>query len=97
MKHKSAIAQMYFRERGTCEDVPTSKEYFRLIDIANKIQEDFLEKLNGDEELIKLYNKNIDALMEAQCEDSDNHFFEGFRFGVLMGLDIANENPSSEN
>ena len=59
---KSAILQMYFGERGNCEQIPQSMKYRNLLD-------DFLEQVN--------------------IESAQNHFSEGFRFGLLMGLDVA--------
>ena len=73
---KSAILQMYFGERGNCEQIPQSMKYRNLLD-------DFL-----DSERL-LYNAIASALEQVNIESAQNHFSEGFRFGLLMGLDVA--------
>ncbi len=89
MKNKTALEQMYYGERGQYDSVRASTEYSRLVEIASNLEKEFLEKLNNNKELIKLHKKIIDAYEDASCEEVKNNYFEGFKFGLLMGIDVT--------
>lgn len=91
MKRKSAIMQMHYHERGSYEDVPCSNEYFKLLDEYVKNDSEIRAKLSNFPDLLELYKKANDSFEILNFEDEDNHYLEGFRLGVLMGLDIAGD------
>lgn len=96
MKRKSAIMQMHYCERGSYEDVPCSNEYFKLLDEYVKNDSEIRVKLSEFPNLLELYKKANDSLEILNCESEDNHYLEGFRFGVLIGLDIATDTKNED-
>ena len=88
---KSAIMQMFYGERGHCDLVPCSQEYFRLLNIAAENSNILKEKLKEFPDLLKLYEITNDSIEAMHCESVDNHYLEGFRFGLLMGIDVMRE------
>ena len=87
---KSAILQMFYGERGSMNDVPNSREYSEQLDKFCEAEKDFLEKISGVPDYQALYRQFLENVFELQCRSMDDYFSEGFRFGVLMGLDVAN-------
>ena len=97
MKRKSAIMQMHYCERGSYEDVPCSNEYFKLLDEYVKNDSEIRVKLSEFPNLLELYKKANDSLEILNCESEDNHYLEGFKFGLLMGLEAAEGADYEEN
>ena len=85
----SAIRDMYEKRRGNYESIPLNSEYEKLSREYDKIEEEFLGRFGNIPDLTKSYNKAIDAFMDMEIEYANCHYLEGFRFGVLMGLEIA--------
>ena len=92
----SPIMQMYYGRRGSYEKIPCSKEYFKLLEKVIENDDELREKLSAYPELLKLYKKTNESIEALHCESADNHFAEGFKFGVLMGLDIAGDIDTDE-
>ena len=86
---KSAIEQMCFGLRGTYESVKTSEKYSQLMDKVCQIDNKLTEKLKDDKEMIELYRQFKDAMDETACEECETFYKEGFRFGVLLGIDVS--------
>lgn len=92
--HKSPILQMFLEGRGTADDLVGSTS--ALKEKAKEKRQEFstltqrfTEKLKENGELFDLYEELIIRLEEEYCSECDFHYSEGFRFGVLLGLDIA--------
>lgn len=88
MKNKSAILQMFNKERGHFEEIGTTAEISRLLDIVMDNDNELCEKLKPFPELIALYKKTNVSIESLHCEEGDNFYAEGFRFGFLMALDV---------
>ena len=85
---KSAIEQMCFGLRGTYESVRASEKYSQLMDKVCEFDDKLTEKLKYDKESAELFK---DAIDEASCEECETFYKEGFRFGVLLGIDVSEE------
>lgn len=89
MKYRSPIMQMYYHERGNFEMIRCSKEGARLAGIVDVNDRALEAKLEACPEILALYQKTNESLEDLHSESADNIFAEGFRFGLLMGLDAA--------
>ena len=88
MKKKSMILEMFNGNRGRYDQIPMTEEYWDLVKEAEENENNFLAALNEKEELIELFKKvkeSIEAMWSNECE---SHFCEGFRYGVLLGMDV---------
>ena len=88
-KNTSAIWQMFYLQRGNYENVKLTKRYTKVLGELADLDENFIKLIERDSKLLKLYKEVSEKQDELCAEDAYIHFAEGFRFGVLMGLDIA--------
>lgn len=87
--NKSAIKMMYYGEKGTFDSLKNTPEIKHLLNEINYNEEMLLQKLKKIPEIISQYNKLQDLLSKLNCAESELYYIEGFRFGVLLGLDVA--------
>ncbi len=85
----SAVKDMYEKRRGHYESVPHGEEYEKCLDEVIKCDDEMQEALKKNPKLLQLYKKATDALDALSVVCGDDYYTEGFKFGVLMGLDIA--------
>ena len=89
MKVKSVIRQMFYAQRGDCEHVKSSHEYIELIGIVDELYDKLCEKIKTTPEIWELFLKYKDSLENAHIEQIDNFYEEGFKFGLLMGIEAG--------
>lgn len=89
MEKYSAIKDMYYGRRGDGQLIKPSEEYHKKVGEQYEIAERLKEKLKDDEEGLELLDKMFWVSAGAESEAVDQHYREGFSFGVLMGLEIA--------
>lgn len=90
MKNSDTIREMIHGEKGKIENVKMSEEYSKLLQSFIDVDKEMKEKLKNSPEMLEKYNKAIDAFWAYSSEESTCFYIEGFRFGVLLGLEIAN-------
>ncbi len=89
-KYKSAIRQMFLEGRGDVNSLCDIPEAFQRKDSKlAELEELFAIKSKKFPDLGNLHNEMINELYADTSLECDYHYFEGFRFGVLLGLDIA--------
>lgn len=81
------ISEIFNKRVGGSEKVKLSDEYSFLITKANKLEEILLEKLSKD--CIKDFNNFREALQQAQSEEVDCNYIDGYKLGVIVGLEVA--------
>ena len=89
MERYSAIKDMYYGRRGDGQLIKPSEEYHEQAAKQFEIVEKLKEKLKGDKEGLELIEAFFWASAGAESAAVDQHYCEGFSFGVLMGLEIA--------
>lgn len=89
MKEKSAIRQMLYGQRGNFQLIELTTEYKELKKKYCEIEDEFESKLKEMPELYALYLKVCDANDDKNSEIENTYYAEGFRFGLLIGLDAA--------
>lgn len=88
MKKQSMIMEIYYGDRGRFDQIPMTEEYRELLRVAEEEETRFLSALNETEELKKLFKKTKDSIEALWSNECDSHFCEGFRIGVLLGMDV---------
>lgn len=88
---KSAIKDIFYGFRGHVETMKMPKDENKSISICN-IYEELKEKLTP--ELLALHQKLVDTLENNWSEEIDFYFTEGFKLGILIGIE-CNENNSN--
>ena len=89
MKKYSAILEMFYGRRGEGQLIKTTEEYQKQAEKLADIAERLKEKLKDDEEGFELLEEFFFASAGEESAAVDEHYREGFAFGVLMGMEIA--------
>lgn len=89
MKEKSAIMQMYYGQRGNAGKLKCTSEYGEIIDKANNCYKMLCEKLKDMPEILELLEKYNDYSADAIVLDVGEHYLEGFKFGLLIGIEAG--------
>ena len=89
MKTYSAIREMYYGRRGDGQLIQPNEEYQEQANKLYEIVEKLKDKLKDDETGLALLEEFFWASAGTESAAVDQHYREGFAFGVLMGLDIA--------
>ncbi len=97
MKHKSAIMQMFYGERGSFDCIKHSREYFDINDEVLQVESKINKYFKKDPNALELFKKYDEVVTKLDCKSCDDHFLEGFRFGVLLGIDVLNEPETDKN
>lgn len=66
-----------------------SPEHMELSEKACRLQEELEEKLNDEER--ELLSDLVDTVYEECCSYAQNRFIHGYRLGVLMTMEIFDE------
>ena len=90
MKLKTPILRMYYGEliSPDCVSVNT-KEHEAFLDELIKTDEEIQKLLKRDDTVYALYKKAMDCLGGMMSEEVAVYYAEGFRAGILLGMDIA--------
>jgi hypothetical protein len=89
VKRNSIITELYFEVIEKRENSAVSAECKYLQNKAFKADGEMMKALNGMGELEEKYRQVIDALGDFYIQSGKENFCEGFRMGVLLGLDIS--------
>ena len=88
MKMESAIRQMFFGNVGQKRLTKTTAEESELLKEVVRHETILREKLVDLPELLNLYDELSDSLDTLHSEELIEHYVEGFKFGLLVGLEI---------
>lgn len=88
-KQKTAIMQMFYGERGDSEKIIYSDECKECRNKSYEYYEKLCEKFKDDAEVLELFEKFIDWTERANVEEIDVNFAEGFKFGLLIGIEAG--------
>ena len=85
---KSVILDIFNGERGHRETMKMPDGHFEKSQTADAYDE-LIEKLSP--ELLELHKKFTDALNDDHYEEVNFFFVEGFKLGLLTGIECAEE------
>lgn len=80
---------MLYGKRGNCQLIEYTAEYEQVRQKYYETEETFAAKLKELPEIEDLYRNVLDQYIAVNSEMQDIFYSEGFRFGVLIGLDVA--------
>lgn len=89
MKTKSVISDIFNGVRGHRETMTIPKEERKHIGMVCDIYDELKVKLSP--ELLNLHQKFVDALEGNWSEEVDFYFVEGFKLGLLIGIESMEE------
>lgn len=86
---KSAIRDIFNGLKGHRETMNMPDYDKGNMEIVCNAYDELKEKMSP--ELFSLHRKLVDALEENWCEEVDFHFVEGFKLGILIGMECMEE------
>jgi hypothetical protein len=86
---KSVISDVFYGKIGNYQDIKPTEETKQLTDKI--IECDELLRKNLSDELIVLYEKCISAIDEQNIEELRIHYVEGYKLGLLTGIEVCEE------
>ncbi len=86
---KSMIREIFFGRRGNANNFNLTERESELLDIEGKIAEDLEEKLTPEQ--WELHEKFANAIRNELCEEITQHYIEGFKVGLLLGIECMEE------
>ena len=86
---KSIIRQLFNGQRGMANLMKMTDEEHRLISIVSDTYDELINELTPKQK--ELHDKFIDARDGACCEEADTHYVEGFKLGLLIGIECMEE------
>jgi len=88
---KSIIRHILYGKKGTLDSVRSTKEHDIYLDKVIEHDDELRAKLESNPELLTLYRKVNDSISKLNHESAAAHFAEGFKLGVLLGLELAQD------
>lgn len=92
MKKRSIIRQLLLDDPCSYETIKMGDEYWKIMDAIKEIEKKLDEKVGGDGDFAELIKRYSDALDELALEEAEAFFEKGVKFGVMFGIQVAEEN-----
>ena len=89
MKNQSVIRDMFFGKQGNMDAIKSSRAYKEKLAVTVALDKELQTKLADLPELADLYEKFSDAVLDENSENVLDYYTAGFRFGLLLGLEVA--------
>ena len=90
MNKKSVIIQMFNGQKGSFDNIICSKEYMNILNEVADIESEFTKKLKKSE-LLDSYKNVSECISRLHLQELEDVFIESFKFGVLLGIEVASE------
>jgi len=87
----SVIRQMFFGEKGTCDSINFTEDYYKFLDEVIEYDDELRNKLALMPKLFEAYRKASDAISKLNRESEIIHYTEGFKLGVLLGMELTHD------
>ncbi len=88
-KHKTTIMQMFYHQRGNVDSIKLGAEDKELAKSESEKFQALKEKLQPLADIWDLFKKYMDAVALAQVEEVNRTYAEGFKFGLLIGIEAG--------
>lgn len=83
---------MFYEKRGQKESIKMTDEYFSLLKEATKNETELIERIANIPTLLELYEKVDESMIALLCESINIYYVEGLKFGISLGMEVAEEN-----
>lgn len=83
----SIIEELFYYRRGYPDSVKMTEKYWKAHDKFSTLYEEFMGQLNGEQQ--EKLKRLLDLEDEMDLESTDAHYFEGFKVGLLLGVESS--------
>ncbi len=84
---ESVIREMFLGGRGTYDKIRVSQNYGEAKKKMGEAVDMFLEKLTPEQQ--RLFHEAYEFIGDSSAEYAIDHFVEGFKFGLLIGIEVG--------
>lgn len=88
-KQKTAVMQMFYGQRVDSDKIKCSPEYDECLHKAIEYSSKLCEKLKDMPEVMELFTQYNDWTDRAYALEVDAYYAEGFKFGLLIGIEAG--------
>lgn len=83
----SIVKEIFYGNKGHYETIKESKEYWRIMDEAATLSASLEESLSEKQK--EIFKKLTFANMGLEAEAALSYFTEGFKLGLLIGIECV--------
>ncbi|MDE6558016.1 MAG: hypothetical protein K2K39_02805 [Clostridia bacterium] len=95
---KSKILDLLYGKKFTYDEmIDYDDETHSKVFKAGEIEEEFSHKIENNPELAELFEKFMQSSTVAKLAESDLYFAEGFKMGLLIGLEAGEWSARKSN
>ncbi len=88
--NKSIIKEVFYGNRGYKETLVFLKKDEKRLDKICELEDELREKLTPEQ--FDLHQSFVSLIDEGCVEETDYYFVEGFRLGLLIGIECMENN-----
>lgn len=92
MIKKSAIREMFSGTRGTYDHIELSDDFKETEKKMATAVDAFLNKLTPEQQ--ELFYEAYEFIGDKSAAYAEEHFIEGFKFGMLIGIEVGESQSS---
>lgn len=86
---KSILTAIFYGEKGHPETIKEGPEYWKVMDETNKLSDELVKGLTEKQK--ELFDKLCFSSMGLEAEATLTYFKEGFKIGLLLGIECTDE------
>lgn len=86
---KSVIKAIFNGERGNGQQIKTTEEEHRLAGVVSDTYDELIKRLSPEQ--LKFHETFNKAREYAFIEELDNNYVEGFKLGLLIGIECMED------
>ena len=91
---KSMLLQLYLGNKGNCEQIPNTKDFYKFNDKSCERMEELTNAL--PKESLEIFNNIMNLEAMIQGETSFASFKEGFKIGLFLGLEMCEKQEAED-
>lgn len=86
---RSVIREVFNGSRGSASDMKMSEAEREIMVEVDEAYDELWNKLDPEQQ--KLFEEFLSLRERAFCEDADNHYVEGYKLGLLIGVECGED------
>ncbi len=90
----SMLLQLYLGNKGNCEQIPNTKNFYKFNDKSCEKIEEFTNAL--PKESLETFNNIMNLEAMIQGETNFANFKEGFKIGLFLGLEMREKQEAED-
>ncbi len=86
---KSVIKDIFYGKKGYREVIQPPQKDMENLELICELEDKIKSKFSPEQ--LDLHNKFVDAIEKNCCDEVDFYFVEGFKLGLLVGIEAMED------